>query len=115
MGEEAFNARRYTTPYDTSALKYYSDIEANDPSSSLYKDGYNKIANKYLALAERAHKKGKVPTAREYVKDGLAVVPNHSKLLELQKELDMPAAVSGTTGVVKGVVEGTTNVFKKIF
>ncbi|MGB3221843.1 MAG: protein kinase [Desulforhopalus sp.] len=76
-----------TSPLNDCAYKYYQEIKRLDHDSALVKNGIGKIADKYAELADGAYRNLKLTNAREYVKKGLQVQPDHDRLLDIQQDL----------------------------
>jgi serine/threonine protein kinase len=85
--EARLAANRLTTPADDSALLYYNKIKEVDPYSAQVQAGLQKIADRYASIADLAYRKFNFRSAEEYVKKGLMVVPGHSRLLTLKRDL----------------------------
>ena len=79
---------RLTTPKNDSAFLYYSKILVMDPKNVLAKDGIKKIGARYAFLANRSYRNFDYKATADLVKRGLEVVPNHTRLLELKKDLE---------------------------
>ena len=86
LAEESLAAYRLTTPPETSAYHYYSEVLKRDPENPEAKQGMEEIANRYAFLAEKQMKNFKYEKANEYIEKGLTVSPNHSKLLSLKAD-----------------------------
>lgn len=76
-----------TSPKDSNAFSYFKKIAEIDPKNSRAAEGFLKIADRYFVLADKAFMDFNLKKARLYVSKGLAVVPNHPKLLELERDL----------------------------
>jgi tetratricopeptide (TPR) repeat protein len=85
--EEAMRSNRLITPVDDNAFQYYKEILTIDPQNKTALEGLTKIGDNYADLAEKAFRHLKIPDAKEYVRQGLAVNPQHPHLLQLQKDL----------------------------
>ena len=84
--KESLDAYRLTTPPETSAYHYYNEVLKLDPENREAKQGIEEIADLYALLAEKQMKNFKYEKANEYIEKGLAVSPNHSKLLSLKAD-----------------------------
>ncbi len=85
--EEALQKKHLTTPADDCAYKYYLSILHIDGKNSLAMKGINRIADRYAELAEEAYRNLNIDKSKEYVRQGLAVAPQHQQLLQLQRDL----------------------------
>lgn len=85
--EEALTKNQLTTPPEDCAYKYYQQILVMDGNNAQAKNGLVRIADRYAALAEEAYRNLRIGNAREYVRQGLAIVPQHKHLLQLQRDL----------------------------
>jgi tetratricopeptide (TPR) repeat protein len=85
--EEALQKKQLTTPADDCAYKYYLNILHIDGKNSLAMKGINRIADRYAELAEEAYRNLNIDKSKEYVRQGLAVAPQHQQLLQLQRDL----------------------------
>ncbi len=85
--QQALENNNLTSPPGACAYGYYRDILVLDPDSVIARQGIGKIANKYADLADTAYRNLHLVNAREYVKKGLDVQPNHERLLSLQQDL----------------------------
>jgi serine/threonine protein kinase len=92
---QAIDARRLTTPRETSAYTYYKRVLALDPDNAAAQSGIDEIAEAYYRLAKRAEKAWAYEKAMRYVDAGLAVRPDHARLQQLRRVLQ---ADEGTTG-----------------
>lgn len=85
--KRAFAGKRYTTPSEDCAYRYYSDIEKIRPGSPIVKKGLMAIADRYASLGDTSLQNLNLKKTRVYVASGLKVVPDHPGLLELQADL----------------------------
>jgi len=106
--EEAMRSNRLIIPADDNAFQYYREILAIDPQNKTALQGITKIGDNYAELAESAFQNLKILDAKEYVRQGLAVDPQHPHLLQLQKDL-----MKSKTGLfLKGMEKYLKNVFQ---
>lgn len=106
--EKALNENNLTSPKDDCALKYYNDIKKLDKTNPKVHDGYMKIANRYAALADEAHKSMNLDKAKHFVAKGLEIVPDHNRLLVIKADLNRGGAVPYVKGFgknIKGVID----------
>jgi serine/threonine protein kinase len=80
-----------TSPAKDCAYKYYQDIRKLDHDSIIVKNGMRKIADRYAELADTYYRNFNLANAREYVKKGLMVQPDHDRLLGIQQDLSLSA------------------------
>ncbi|MBU1568477.1 MAG: protein kinase [Proteobacteria bacterium] len=85
--EEAVQKNHMITPADDNAYQYFSEILQLDPENITAQNGITRIADRYADLAEDAYRNRRIPSAREYVQQGLTISPHHKQLLELQRDL----------------------------
>ncbi|BHH86034.1 protein kinase domain-containing protein [Desulforhopalus sp. 52FAK] len=85
--KNAFAAKRYTTPADDCAYRYYNEIKEIRPESKLVERGLRAIADRYATMGDKALQNMNLSKARGYVSSGLKVYPRHQALLELQADL----------------------------
>jgi serine/threonine protein kinase len=78
---------KLTSPVNQCAYKYYKDIEAIDHNSTIVRGGIKKIADRYAELADAAYRNLRLANAREYVKKGLEIKPDHLQLLGIKQDL----------------------------
>jgi serine/threonine-protein kinase PpkA len=78
-----------TSPAKDCAYKYYQDIKRLDHDSVIVRNGMRKIADRYAELADIYYRNFNLATAREYVKKGLIVQPDHERLLGIQQDLSL--------------------------
>jgi serine/threonine protein kinase len=76
-----------TTPENTSAFYYYQKLLEFDSGNDGARKGLQNIAERYATLASASYRKGDYPKSMVYVERGLSVVPQNSKLLEIQKDV----------------------------
>jgi serine/threonine-protein kinase PpkA len=78
---------RLALPADNSAYYYYQKVLELDPDNSQARDGVMHIAERYLALAQKAVEKGQYMKAKHYVQLGLSVQSEHPDLVSLDSRL----------------------------
>lgn len=77
-----------TTPVGNCAYDYYREILRLDGGNRQALKGMQDIGDRYALLAENAFRNMKVNASRRFVEKGLQVVPNHTHLLQLQRDLE---------------------------
>lgn len=86
-GENALENDDLTTPTGTSAYSYFQKILEYDSDNDAARKGLQKIGDRYANFAAAAYRKRNYPKAIVYVERGLSVVPKHSRLLKIKKDL----------------------------
>jgi len=86
--QEALQQGRLVKPAKQSAYEFYRQILTIDPRDNVAKDGLRLICDKYGELAERALAAEHYVQAEEYVREGLSVIYDHSRLLEIRKRIE---------------------------
>ena len=84
LGKNSLEADRLTSPASDNAYYYYSRLLNINPSSRAAIDGIERIAERYVALAEQAVGRKDYEQAAAYTARGLEVQPNHSDLLQIK-------------------------------
>jgi len=87
--QQSIEDNNLTSPPTDCAYKYYQDIRKLDQESAFVRQGMRRIADKYADLADTSYRNLKLVNAREFVKKGLAVQPDHERLLALQQDLSL--------------------------
>ena len=85
--EIALHKYQLTSPKNNNAYDYYRQIARLDPQHIEVDRGFNRIADKYHALARGAEINWDYNRASDLVARGLRVKPGHSQLLSMQHEL----------------------------
>ncbi len=76
-----------TSPKGNSAVETYREVLAVDPNNSAALEGLALIANRYAFLAERHIRSREYNKALADIARGLSVVPNHTTLLRLRRQM----------------------------
>lgn len=76
-----------TTPAGNCAYDYYRAILRLDTGNRDALNGMQMIGDRYALLAENAFRDMNVEKSKSFVQKGLRVVPGHTHLLQLQKDL----------------------------
>ncbi len=79
---------RLIQPEGQSAYAYFSEILQLDPKDNVAADGLKLICAKYSELAEKSLAANEYGKADEYVKNGLSVIYDYSRLIEIKKRID---------------------------
>ncbi|MEJ2057454.1 MAG: hypothetical protein P8X39_06415, partial [Desulfofustis sp.] len=86
--KQAMQLGHLVNPAGQSAYAYYRDILTIDPHDSAAADGLRLICDKYGELAERALAAKQYAQADDYVEEGLSVIYDHSRLLDMRKRIE---------------------------
>jgi|GEM_PF-2326755 len=87
QAEESLDSNRLTTPLQSSAVYYFSQALNLDPTNEYAFQGFQRIADKYVALAEQQLVKRHYVQAKAYINKGLGVLPDYGPLLILREVL----------------------------
>jgi serine/threonine protein kinase len=85
--EKAVHNNHLTTPAGDNAHAYYLEILDLDRQNAAALEGIERLADGYASLAETAFRRMEIPIAREHVQQGLAISPQHRRLLQLHRDL----------------------------
>ncbi len=85
--EQAMERNDLTAPEGNNAYKFYREIMELEPQNGAAMLGFVKISERYADMAENAVQEMRLPSARAYVRQGLVVNPQNSRLVELQQTL----------------------------
>ena len=88
LAKNSLKENRLTQPPADNAYYYFSRLLALDPNNEAAKDGFSRIAENYMMLAEREFSGRNYGKARAYIALGLQVDPDNKALLELQSFLE---------------------------
>ncbi len=86
--DKALAANNLTVPKEDNAYTYYRRVLALDPEHPAALQGIREIADRYANLAEWQLGKYNYSKAKRYVRAGLRVQPNNSRLLALRQRTD---------------------------
>lgn len=101
QAEEAVRQERLTAPAEDNAVWYYRKVLAIDPDHQGARDGLARLAGRYAVRAEEAFARFRIGEARAYVREGLAIFPEHRQLLELQGDLSASKPLIAIKGLEK--------------
>ncbi|MCA1851075.1 MAG: hypothetical protein LC647_01375, partial [Beggiatoa sp.] len=85
--EQQLVASRLTAPKGDNALETYQQILALDPGNARGRDGLEKIARHYHALAQDRERAGDLPAALVFLEEGLKVQPEDGRLIARKKAI----------------------------
>ncbi len=88
LAKNSLEENRLTQPPADNAYYYFSRLLALDPENKAAKDGFSKIAENYMVLAEREFSGRNYGKAQAYIALGLQVDPDNKPLLELRSFLE---------------------------
>jgi len=108
--EQRLKENKITTPEESSALYYYLEIQKIDPDSALVQAGFQKMADRYASMADLAYRRFDFVTTEKYVQQGLMLVPDHVRLLQLKSDLSK----SNPEVYMKGVEKNTEFLLKSM-
>jgi len=75
-------------PEEQSAQAYFNEILFLDPTDNAAVDGLKLICEKYGTLAEESLAANLFDRAESYVDDGLSVIPNYRRLMDIKKRIE---------------------------
>lgn len=96
-GQQSLREFRLLTPASDSANHYFREVLALDPGNTEARQGFNKIAERYVILARRAYWRDERKLAKVYISRGLQVQPGYRDLLALQDSMDNPPVTARET------------------
>ena len=85
---EAMRQGRLIQPPEQSAQAYFNEILFLDPTDNVAVQGLTRICEKYSTLAEDSLAAKEFDRAEGYVADGLSVIPNYRRLMDLKKRIE---------------------------
>jgi type II secretory pathway predicted ATPase ExeA len=91
-GQQSLRKFRLLTPAGDNANHYFKEVLALDPGNTDARQGFNRIAERYVILARRANARHDSKLARLYISQGLQVRPSNRDLLALQDSMNKPPA-----------------------
>jgi hypothetical protein len=101
LAQQSLDEYRLTTPIENNAYYYYQRVLEDDPDNEAALAGLRRIASIYASLAEKEIDRFHYNKARTYIKRGLAIAPDNTRL----RELESSNTLSGTTQRVFGKVK----------
>ena len=106
-GQQALKTYQLTTPLNDNALYYYQKALELDNNNKEAEQGIKDIVYHYELLARSELDKYQYQKAQSYISAGLAVDSDNKRLLNLQKEANLP-------GEPARVINKVTNFFKNM-
>ena len=89
--EEALADDRLLTPEHDSAYRYFEDAQAMAPGHPLVREGFERIVERYLALANRAIERERWASARSMIDRAAIVDAEHPGLEPLRRQVALLA------------------------
>jgi hypothetical protein len=90
QGQHSLMKFRLLTPAGDNANHYFKEVLALDPGNTEARQGFHRIAERYVILARRAKARQESKLARVYISRGLKVRPGNRDLLALQESMRKP-------------------------
>jgi general secretion pathway protein A len=90
QGERSLRQFRLLTPAGDNASHYFNEVLALDPGNTDARQGFNRIAQRYVILARRANERQNNKLAKVYISRGLQVRPGNRDLLAMQERMNKP-------------------------
>ena len=81
----AMDSDKLTAPAQDNAYFYYQEVIKLVPDHEVARQGLTEIANRYADLAEQALDRFEYVNAKHYVRKGIRVQPENSRLAALQQ------------------------------
>ncbi|WP_421866315.1 hypothetical protein [Motiliproteus sp.] len=85
--DQAFKAKRLTSPQGNNALGYYQQVLQIIPGYQEAEQGIERIAERYLHWAEAAIAEGRIGAARNYLAKSRQINPDSTELKRVQQRL----------------------------
>jgi len=92
QGYQALKAGRLLTPIDNCAYDYYREALKVAPGHPAALHGLERIAERYVAMAEQAAERGQYETARKMLEQAKMVDPNLDSIAAAQTQIDLRSA-----------------------
>jgi serine/threonine-protein kinase PpkA len=108
----ALNEFRLALPKEHNAYYYYQQVLDIQPNHKGAIKGIIKIANAYADLAEKELNRFNYPKANRYIRMGLEIQPNNSRLLKLQRDTNV---LQGTSKALEDTSKWVFDKIKSIF
>ncbi len=83
LAERHIQALRLTTPDGQNALDIYRSILSKDPQNVRASQGVNRIAKRYIELAEDESRQGAINKASHYLEQAAAIIPESMTIQNL--------------------------------
>jgi MSHA biogenesis protein MshN len=101
--ERALTLDRLTAPVEDNAYGYFQEILTLSPGNQPAVEGLQRIAGRYLALAQDAHQRGEYQRAETLLQRADFVAPGYAAIAQLREQLrEQPAAMASAQAVETG-------------
>jgi tetratricopeptide (TPR) repeat protein len=88
-GDEAMKAGRLLTPIDDCAYDYYREALALAPDHPAAQHGLQRLAERFVGMAEQAAERGQFDTARSLLERARIVSPKLDSIAAAQAQIDL--------------------------
>lgn len=85
--ETCLARNQLTRPEANNARYWFQQVLSHDPANVQAKTGLQLIPLQYLQMARDGAGKGRLGSARAFIRRGLAIEPGHPQLLDFQRQL----------------------------
>jgi len=86
--QSAIARKRYSSPKNDNALKYFKEVLTLDSNNAKAKSGLNTLADRYLSMANGRFKEKAFNSALKSINKGLTIIPDHQGLLTLRDKIN---------------------------
>ncbi len=101
--ERALTLDRLTAPVEDNAYGYFQEILTLSPGNQPAAEGLQRIAGRYLALAQDAHQRGEYQRAETLLQRAEFVAPGYAAIAQLREQLrEQPAVMASAQAVETG-------------
>lgn len=101
--ERALTLDRLTAPVEDNAYGYFQEILTLSPGNQPAVEGLQRIAGRYLALAQDAHQRGEYQRAETLLQRAEFVAPGYAAIVQLREQLrEQPAVMASAQAVETG-------------
>lgn len=101
--ERALTLDRLTAPVEDNAYGYFQEILTLSPGNQPAVEGLQRIAGRYLALAQDAHQRGEYQRAETLLQRADFVAPGYAAIAQLREQLrEQPAVMASAQAVETG-------------
>ena len=101
--ERALTLDRLTAPVEDNAYGYFQEILTLSPGNQPAVEGLQRIAGRYLTLAQDAHRRGEYQRAETLLQRAEFVAPGYAAIAQLREQLrEQPAVMASAQAVETG-------------
>ena len=101
--ERALTLDRLTAPVEDNAYGYFQEILTLSPGNQPAEEGLQRIAGRYLELAQDAHQRGEYQRAETLLQRAEFVAPGYAAIAQLREQLrEQPAVMASAQAVETG-------------